>query len=313
MSRGDRARKETLSQYGFRLPACIDNRPLTFEEWDALRPQTIFVSATPAEWELNQSGGIVSEQVIRPTGLLDPVCEVRPTAHQVDDLLDTLKNISGRALVTTLTKKMAEQLTDYLTENGVRARYMHSDIETLERIELLRDLRMGKYDVLVGINLLREGLDVPECELVAIMDADKEGFLRSTRSLIQTIGRAARNANGRVILYGDTITDSMRAALDETARRREKQMAYNTEHGITPQTINKAIFDEVGDMQEKTDKARRFVYDKTGGVMDAESIQREIKQLTKKMRKAAEDLEFETAAELRDTIHKLEDDLLLLE
>jgi excinuclease ABC subunit B len=190
---------------------------------------------------------------------------------------------------------------------------MHSDIETLERIELLRDLRMGKYDVLVGINLLREGLDVPECELVAIMDADKEGFLRSTRSLIQTIGRAARNANGRVILYGDTITDSMRAALDETARRREKQMAYNTEHGITPQTINKAIFDEVGDMQEKTDKARRFVYDKTGGVMDAESIQREIKQLTKKMRKAAEDLEFETAAELRDTIHKLEDDLLLLE
>ena len=313
MSRGDRARKETLSQYGFRLPACVDNRPLTFEEWDALRPQTIFVSATPAEWELNQSGGIVSEQVIRPTGLLDPICEVRPIAHQVDDLLDTLKKISGRALVTTLTKKMAEQLTDYLNENGVRARYMHSDIETLERIELLRDLRMGKYEVLVGINLLREGLDVPECELVAIMDADKEGFLRSTRSLIQTIGRAARNANGRVILYADTITDSMRAALDETARRREKQMAYNTEHGITPQTINKAIFAEVGDKEEKTDKARRFVYDKTGGVMDAESIQREIKQLTKKMRKAAEDLEFETAAELRDTIHKLEDDLLLLE
>ncbi len=313
MSRGDRARKETLSQYGFRLPACVDNRPLTFDEWDALRPQTIFVSATPAEWELTQSGGIVSEQVIRPTGLLDPICEVRPTEHQVDDLLDTLKNISGRALVTTLTKKMAEQLTDYLTENGVRARYMHSDIETMERIELLRDLRMGKYDVLVGINLLREGLDVPECELVAIMDADKEGFLRSTRSLIQTIGRAARNANGRVILYGDTITDSMRAALDETARRREKQMAYNTEHNITPQTISKAIFDEVGDVQEKTDKARRFVYDKSGGVMDAESLQREITKLTKKMKKAAEDLEFERAAELRDTIHKLEDDLLLLE
>jgi excinuclease ABC subunit B len=208
---------------------------------------------------------------------------------------------------------MAEQLTDYLNENGVRARYMHSDIETLERIELLRDLRMGKYEVLVGINLLREGLDVPECELVAIMDADKEGFLRSTRSLIQTIGRAARNANGRVILYADTITDSMRAALDETARRREKQMAYNTEHNITPQTITKAIFDEVGDREEKTDKARRFVYDKSGGVMDAESIRREIKQLTKKMRQAAEDLEFETAAELRDTIHRLEDDLLLLE
>ena len=313
MSRGDRARKETLSQYGFRLPACVDNRPLTFEEWDKLRPQTIFVSATPAEWELNQSGGIVSEQVIRPTGLLDPMCDVRPTEHQVDDLLDTLKTISGRALVTTLTKKMAEQLTDYLNENGVRARYLHSDIETLERIDLLRDLRMGKYDVLVGINLLREGLDVPECELVAIMDADKEGFLRSTRSLIQTIGRAARNANGRVILYGDTITDSMRAALSETARRREKQMAYNTEHNITPQTISKAIFDEVGAKETKTDKARRFVYDKSGGVMDAESLRDEIKKLTKKMRKAAEDLEFETAAELRDTIHKLEDDLLLLE
>ena len=313
MSRGDRARKETLSQYGFRLPACVDNRPLTFEEWDKLRPQTIFVSATPAEWELTQSGGIVSEQVIRPTGLLDPVCDVRPTEHQVDDLLDTLKGISGRALVTTLTKKMAEQLTDYLNENGIRARYLHSDIETLERIDLLRDLRMGKYDVLVGINLLREGLDVPECELVAIMDADKEGFLRSTRSLIQTIGRAARNANGHVILYGDTITDSMRAALSETARRREKQMAYNTEHNITPQTISKAIFDEVGDKDVKTDIARRYVYDKFGGVMDADSIRDEIKKLTKKMRKAAEDLEFETAAELRDTIHKLEDDLLLLE
>ena len=313
MSRGDRARKETLSQYGFRLPACIDNRPLTFEEWDNLRPQTIFISATPAEWELEQSGGIVSEQVIRPTGLLDPVCEVRPTEHQVDDLLDTLKTISGRALVTTLTKKMAEQLTDYLTENGVHARYMHSDIDTLERIELLRDLRIGKYDVLVGINLLREGLDVPECELVAIMDADKEGFLRSTRSLIQTIGRAARNANGHVILYGDTITDSMRAALSETMRRREKQMAYNTEHNITPTTITKAIFDEVGDLQDKVDKTRRFVYDKSGGVMDAESLRAEIKKLTKKMHKAAEDLEFETAAELRDTIHKLEDDLLLLE
>ena len=313
MSRGDRARKETLSQYGFRLPACVDNRPLTFEEWDGLRPQTIFVSATPAEWELSQSGGIVSEQVIRPTGLLDPICDVRPTEHQVDDLLDTLKNISGRALVTTLTKKMAEQLTDYLNENGVRARYLHSDIETLERIDLLRDLRMGKYDVLVGINLLREGLDVPECELVAIMDADKEGFLRSTRSLIQTIGRAARNANGRVILYGDTITDSMRAALDETARRREKQMAYNTEHNITPQTITKAIFEQVGDKDEKVDKKRKFVYDKSGGVMDAESLRAEIKKLTKKMHKAAEDLEFEIAAELRDTIHKMEDDLLLLE
>ena len=313
MSRGDRARKETLSQYGFRLPACVDNRPLTFDEWDNLRPQTIFVSATPAEWELSQSGGVVSEQVIRPTGLLDPVCEVRPTEHQVDDLLSQIKQTSGRVLVTTLTKKMAEQLTDYLNENGVKARYLHSDIETLERIELLRELRMGKFDVLVGINLLREGLDVPECELVAIMGADKEGFLRSTRSLIQTIGRAARNANGRVILYADKITDSMRAALDETARRREKQMAYNAEHGITPTTVTKAIFAEVGEKQEKTDKARRFVYDKSGGVMDADSIRREIKKLTQQMHKAAEDLEFERAAEIRDTIHKLEDDLLLVE
>lgn len=313
MSRGDRARKETLSQYGFRLPACIDNRPLTFDEWDALRPQTIFVSATPAEWEMTQAGGIVAEQVIRPTGLLDPECDVRPTENQVDDLLAQIKKTSGRVLVTTLTKKMAEQLTDYLNENGVRAKYLHSDIETLERIELLRDLRLGKYDVLVGINLLREGLDVPECELVAIMDADKEGFLRSTRSLIQTIGRAARNANGRVVLYADVMTDSMNAALTETARRREKQMAYNAAHGITPTTVSKAVFAEVGEKADKTDKARRFVYDKSGGVMDADSIRKQIKDLTKKMRTAAENLEFETAAELRDAIHKLEDDLLLVE
>ncbi|MBQ2017494.1 MAG: UvrB/UvrC motif-containing protein, partial [Alphaproteobacteria bacterium] len=313
MSRGDRARKETLSQYGFRLPSCVDNRPLTFDEWDNFRPQTIFVSATPADWELEQSGGIVSEQVIRPTGLLDPICEVRPTEHQVDDLLSAVKSVSGRVLVTTLTKKMAEQLTDYLNENNVRAKYLHSDIETLERIELLRELRMGKFDVLVGINLLREGLDVPECELVAIMDADKEGFLRSTRSLIQTIGRAARNANGRVILYADKITDSMKSALDETARRREKQMAYNTAHGITPTTVSKAIFAEVGEKQEKTDKSRKFVYDKSGGVMDAESIRREIKKLTQQMMRAAEDLEFERAAELRDAVRRLEDDLLLVE
>ena len=312
MSRGDRARKETPPQYGFRLPSCVDNRPLTFDEWDALRPQTIFVSATPAQWELEQSNGIVSEQVIRPTGLLDPICEVRPTEHQVDDLLYTVKKTKGRVIVTTLTKKMAEQLTDYFVENGVRARYLHSDIETLERIDLLRDLRLGKYDVLVGINLLREGLDVPECELVAIMDADKEGFLRSTRSLIQTIGRAARNANGRVILYGDTITDSMRAALDETARRREKQMAYNKEHNITPKTISKSVFDEVKEKEEKTDKARRFVYNKDG-VWDAETLHREITKLTKEMHKHAENLEFEQAAQLRDAIHKLEDDLLLVE
>ena len=312
MSRGDRARKETLSQYGFRLPSCVDNRPLTFEEWDNLRPQTIFVSATPAAWELEQSNGIVAEQVIRPTGLLDPVCEVRPTIHQVDDLLDSVKKTKGRVIVTTLTKKMAEQLTDYFVENGVRARYLHSDIETLERIDLLRDLRLGKYDVLVGINLLREGLDVPECELVAIMDADKEGFLRSTRSLIQTIGRAARNANGRVILYADTITDSMRAALDETARRREKQQKYNIEHNITPKTISKSVFEEVKEKEEKTDKTRKFVYNKDG-VWDAAILRKEIADLTKRMRKAAENLEFEEAATLRDTIHKMEDDLLLVE
>ena len=312
MSRGDRARKETLSQYGFRLPSCVDNRPLTFEEWDNLRPQTIFVSATPAAWELEQSNGIVAEQVIRPTGLLDPICEVRPTIHQVDDLLDSVKKTKGRVIVTTLTKKMAEQLTDYFVENGVRARYLHSDIETLERIDLLRDLRLGKYDVLVGINLLREGLDVPECELVAIMDADKEGFLRSTRSLIQTIGRAARNANGRVILYADTITDSMRAALDETARRREKQQRYNIEHNITPKTISKSVFEEVKEKEEKTDKTRKFVYNKDG-VWDAATLRKEIADLTKRMRKAAENLEFEEAATLRDTIHKMEDDLLLVE
>ena len=313
MSRGDRVRKETLSQYGFRLPACVDNRPLTFEEWDELRPQTIFVSATPAQWELEQSGGIVAEQVIRPTGLLDPICEVRPTEHQVDDLLDAVKKVSGRVLVTTLTKKMAEQLTDYMNENGVRAKYLHSDVETLERIELLRDLRLGKFDVLVGINLLREGLDVPECELVAIMDADKEGFLRSGRSLIQTIGRAARNANGRVILYADKITDSMKYALDETARRREKQMAYNIANNIVPKTVSKAVFAEVAEKQEKTDKTRKFVYDKSGGVMDAETLRREIKRLTKVMQTHAENLEFEDAAAVRDAIHKLEDDLLLVE
>ncbi len=312
MARGDRARKETLAQYGFRLPSCVDNRPLTFEEWDELRPQTIFVSATPAAWELEQAHGIVSEQVIRPTGLLDPICEVRPTTHQVDDLLDEVKKTKGRVIVTTLTKKMAEQLTDYMNENGVRARYLHSDIETLERIDLLRDLRLGKYDVLVGINLLREGLDVPECELVAIMDADKEGFLRSTRSLIQTIGRAARNANGRVILYADTITESMRSALDETARRREKQEKYNKEHNIVPKTISKSVFEEVKEKEEKTDKTRKFVYNKDG-VWDADSLRKEIKTLTQKMKKAAENLEFEEAAILRDAIHKLEDDLLLVE
>jgi len=312
MARGDRARKETLSHYGFRLPSCIDNRPLTFEEWDSLRPQTIFVSATPASWELEQSGGHFSEQLIRPTGLLDPICSVRPIANQVDDLLNEIHATKGRVIVTTLTKRMAEQLTDYLVDSGVKARYMHSEIDTLERIDLLRDLRLGKYDVLVGINLLREGLDVPECELVAILDADKEGFLRSTRSLIQTIGRAARNVNGRVLLYADVMTDSMKVALEETARRRSKQQQYNKEHNIIPTSISKAVFDEVIVEQEKTDKAKKFVYNKNG-VMDADSLKKEIQDLTKKMRKHAENLEFEEAAEIRDIIHRLEDDLLLIE
>jgi excinuclease ABC subunit B len=321
MGKGDAARKKSLSDYGFRLPSCADNRPLKFEEWDEMRPQTIFVSATPAEWEMEQAGGIVAEQVIRPTGLLDPIVEVRPTKNQVDDLLEQIKEVvgrrssvgAGRVLITTLTKKMAEQLTDYLTEHGIRARYLHSDIETLERIELLRDLRLGKFDVLVGINLLREGLDVPECELVAIMDADKEGFLRSTRSLIQTIGRAARNANGRVILYADKITDSMRAAMDETARRREKQMAYNAAHGIEPKTIIKSVFSEVADRDDKTDKKRQFVYSKSGGVQDRAGLEKEIAALRKKMKKHAENLEFEEAGAIRDMIRKMEDDLLLLE
>ena len=320
MSRGDRARKETLAEYGFRLPSAMDNRPLTFEEWNVFRPQTIFVSATPNDWEIEQSRGIVAEQVIRPTGLLDPECDVRPTTNQVDDLLNEIRKVtsnqesvtSGKVLVTTLTKKMAEQLTDYLVENDVRAKYLHSDIETLERIELLRELRMGKFDVLVGINLLREGLDIPECELVAIMDADKEGFLRSARSLIQTIGRAARNERGRVILYADKMTDSMRIALDETARRRTKQMAYNTEHGIVPKSVAKAVFSEVKTIETKTDKKRQFVYtDK--GVMDKESMKKEIASLKKQMHRAAEDLEFERAGEIRDIVRRLEDDLLLLE
>lgn len=319
MSKGDRARKTTLSTYGFRLPSALDNRPLTFDEWDRIRPQSIFVSATPADWELGQANGIVAEQVIRPTGLLDPVTEVRPTKNQVDDVMNDIQKVvgkkndgtGGRVLVTTLTKKMAEQLTDYLVENGVRARYLHSDIETLERIELLRELRLGKFDVLVGINLLREGLDIPECELVAIMDADKEGFLRSTRSLIQTIGRAARNVNGRVILYADKITDSMRVALDETARRRAKQMAYNKKHGITPRTTTKAVFAEVTERDDKTDNKRKFVYSDTG-VMDADALRKEIASLKKKMQRHAENLEFEDAGAARDAIRKLESDLLLL-
>ena len=304
MYRGDRNRKTTLSEYGFRLPSCLDNRPLKFEEWDKMRPQTIFVSATPGDWELEQSKGVFSEQVIRPTGLTDPLCLVRPVENQVDDLMEECRKTAAkgeRVLVTTLTKKMAEDLTEYLSENGVKVRYMHSDIETLERIEIIRDLRLGKFDVLVGINLLREGLDIPECSLVAILDADKEGFLRSTRSLIQTIGRAARNAQGRVILYADKITDSIKVALDETNRRRAKQSQYNIANGITPQTIKKSISSTLKEMTE-TD----FVKTDTQDVEKIRNIDKKIKELTKLMREAAQNLEFEQAMVYRDQLKELE-------
>lgn len=304
MYRGDQNRKSTLSEYGFRLPSCLDNRPLKFEEWDKMRPQTIFVSATPGDWELEQSKGVFSEQVIRPTGLTDPLCIVRPVENQVDDLMEECRKtaVKGeRVLVTTLTKKMAEDLTEYLADNGVKVRYMHSDIDTLERIEIIRDLRLGVFDVLVGINLLREGLDIPECSLVAILDADKEGFLRSTRSLIQTIGRAARNANGRVILYADKMTDSIKTALDETERRRKKQSEYNLKHGITPQTIKKSISSTLKEMTE-TDFVKSDIED-TEKIKD---IDKKIKEYTKLMREAAQNLEFEQAMVYRDKLKELE-------
>ncbi len=304
MYRGDRNRKMTLSDYGFRLPSCLDNRPLKFEEWDKMRPQTIFVSATPGEWEMEQSKGVFSEQVIRPTGLTDPLCIVRPVENQVDDLMEECRKTAAkgeRVLVTTLTKKMAEDLTEYLKDNGVKVRYMHSDIDTLERIEIIRDLRLGVFDVLVGINLLREGLDIPECSLVAILDADKEGFLRSTRSLIQTIGRAARNAEGRVILYADKMTDSIKVALEETERRRKKQTEYNIAHGITPQTIKKSISSTLKEMTE-TD----FVKDETKDVEKIKNIEKMTKEYTKLMKKAAQNLEFEQAMIYRDKLKELE-------
>ncbi len=304
MYRGDRNRKMTLSDYGFRLPSCLDNRPLKFEEWDKMRPQTIFVSATPGEWEMEQSKGVFSEQVIRPTGLTDPLCIVRPVENQVDDLMEECRKTAAkgeRVLVTTLTKKMAEDLTEYLKDNGVKVRYMHSDIDTLERIEIIRDLRLGVFDVLVGINLLREGLDIPECSLVAILDADKEGFLRSTRSLIQTIGRAARNAEGRVILYADKMTDSIKVALEETERRRKKQTEYNITHGITPQTIKKNISSTLKEMTE-TD----FVKDETKNVEKIKNIEKMTKEYTKLMKEAAQNLEFEQAMIYRDKLKELE-------
>lgn len=308
MYNGDRARKTNLVDYGFRLPAAKDNRPLKFDEWNALRPQTVYVSATPGDWELEQTGGAFIEQIVRPTGLIDPPVEVRPTTHQVDDVMDECRKVIDggyRVLITTLTKKMSESLTEYMVEAGFKVRYLHSDIDTLERIEIIRDLRLGEYDVLIGINLLREGLDIPECGLVAILDADKEGFLRSRRSLIQTIGRAARNADGRVILYADKITGSMKDAMDETARRREKQQTHNAEHGITPQTVKKAIADIMGKGDVLTD-VKIKIKGKDAETIKPEDIAKTIKRLTKDMQDAASDLEFETAAQIRDQIKKLE-------
>jgi excinuclease ABC subunit B len=308
MYRGDFRRKFTLAEHGFRLPSCMDNRPLKFEEWDAMRPRTVFVSATPAAWEMEQAGGVFAEQVIRPTGLLDPVIEIRPVSMQVDDLLDEVRRVAAaglRVLVTVLTKRMAEDLTEYLHEQGIRVRYMHSDIDTIERIEILRDLRLGAFDVLVGINLLREGLDIPECGLVAILDADKEGFLRSETSLIQTIGRAARNVDGRVIMYADRITGSMERAMRETDRRREKQMAYNIAHDITPATVKKNVEDVLAGLwQGDTDQAR--VTARVDKPLVGANLAAHLDGLRTRMRKAAENLEFEEAARLRDEVRRLE-------
>ncbi len=307
MFRGDFRRKWTLAEFGFRLPSCVDNRPLKFDEWNAMRPQTVFVSATPGAWELERTEGVIVEQVIRPTGLVDPECIIRPVASQVDDLMAEARACAEkgqRVLVTTLTKKMAEDLTEYLHENGVKVRYLHSDIDTLERIEIIRDLRLGVFDVLVGINLLREGLDIPECGLVAILDADKEGFLRSETSLIQTIGRAARNLDGRVILYADKMTNSLTNALAETERRRTKQQAYNEAHGITPVSIRKNISDVMESVYARD--SLTVDVDSDSKMLTGKDLKAHIADLETRMREAAADLEFEEAARLRDAIKQLE-------
>lgn len=313
MSRGDAARKDTLVEHGFRLPSARDNRPLRFEEWEARRPDTVFVSATPGLWELEQTAGVFVEQVVRPTGLIDPPCEVRPTQHQVDDLLGAIKETTAqgyRTLVTTLTKKMSEALTEYLTEMGVKVAYLHSDVDTLERMEIIQALRRGDHDVLVGINLLREGLDIPECALVAILDADKEGFLRSRTSLIQTIGRAARNADGRVILYADVMTDALKAALDETARRREKQIAHNQEHGITPKSVRKSISYALPTVAQALMAAEEAAGYQAGGASskrhDRKALEKRCHEVKNAMLQAAANLDFEDAARLRDELRKLE-------